>query len=234
MSDAPLPSIDDLVATREAWHALAEHVLAKARYVATGRIGLRATAGGFGTPPYPSQEGERQLLVVGDQLVVRDDHGERSAPITTLAAAGEHVGVEPGAPTDVYTPTTPFTPDAPLAVDPATAARLADWFALVDQALAALRAEHPDEDPAEAQLWPEHFDLATTLHPSPDHGVNYGGSPGDEGHPAPYLYVGPWNVPTGGFWNEPFGASRSLDEVGSVQDALAFFREGHEQAARAR
>lgn len=24
--------------------------------------------------------------------------------------------------------------------------------------------------------------------------VNVGGSPGDEGHPLPYLYVGPWSV----------------------------------------
>ena len=43
---------------------------------------------------------------------------------------------------------------------------------------------------AAVQLWPEHFDLATTIDE-----VNYGGSPGDDGHPLPYLYVGPWTPP---------------------------------------
>ena len=78
------------------------------------------------------------------------------------------------------------------------------------------------------QLWPEHFDLATTVS-----GVNYGGSPGDAGHPTPYLYVGPYTPPTpdGGFWNEPFGASVDLAAVGSPADALAFFREGRARAA---
>ena len=37
-------------------------------------------------------------------------------------------------------------------------------------------------------LWPEHFDVAVT-----DNEVNYGVSAGDDGHPLPYAYVGPWD-----------------------------------------
>ena len=36
-------------------------------------------------------------------------------------------------------------------------------------------------------LWPEHFDLAIDVDE-----VNYGVSPGDGYHGAPYAYVGPW------------------------------------------
>ena len=73
-------------------------------------------------------------------------------------------------------------------------------------------------------MWPEHFDLATTL----EERVNVGASPGDDRHPLPYLYVGPWSTEElrDPFWNEPFGASLpwspDLDEAA----ALAFVRDG--------
>jgi hypothetical protein len=133
--------------------------------------------------------------------------------------------VQPGAPTDVYTPATPLDLDAPLFLLPRAATDLARWFALVDEALTAFRAEHAALEPAATQLWPEHFDLATSFAE-----VNVGGSPGDDGHDEPYLYVGPWTPPEGGFWNEPFGASRSWTEVPDADAALAFFRRGFEEA----
>ena len=78
------------------------------------------------------------------------------------------------------------------------------------------------DDPAEIQLWPEHFDLATSFAE-----VNYGLSPGDADHPWPYFYVGPWSPPpAGGFWNEPFGASLEVQEVPTVDEVLAFFGTG--------
>ena len=40
---------ESLPATREAWHRLAEHVLAAAQYAATGDIGLVPAPGGFAT-----------------------------------------------------------------------------------------------------------------------------------------------------------------------------------------
>ena len=86
----------------------------------------------------------------------------------------------------------------------------------------AFTTDHVADDPAESQLWPEHFDLATTMAE-----VNYGCSAGDDGHPWPYLYVGPWSPPAqGGFWNEPFGASLSLEDVPLVGEVLEFFARG--------
>lgn len=220
---------EPLVSTRLAWQAVAEHVLSAALHAATGRIGLRAAPGGFATPPYPAPDGggERRLRVEGTDLVVEGDGVEVGrAPLTTLRAAAELAGTEPGAPTAVYTPSTPLDLDAPLPVDPGAAARLAAWFALVDEALAELSRQHEGDEPATVQLWPEHFDLATTIAE-----VNLGGSPGDDEHPRPYLYVGPWTPPpVGGFWNEAFGASRDREDVADVGTALAFLREGLDRA----
>jgi hypothetical protein len=42
-----------LVATRTAWHAVADLVLAGPQYTRSGRIELRATPGGFGTVAAP-------------------------------------------------------------------------------------------------------------------------------------------------------------------------------------
>ena len=199
--------------------------LASAVHAATGRIGLRPAPGGVGTPPFPSTHGPRQLRVDGTELVDRDDRGERRAGLTTLRAAAAFVGIEAGAPADVYRPVTPLDLDAPLTVGGATVARIADWFGLVERALTRLSDDLADEEPSTIQLWPEHFDIATTISR-----VNYGGSPGDDGHSRPYLYVGPWDLPApeGSFWNEPFGASMPAEVVRSDDDALAFFRKGRE------
>ena len=40
-------------------------------------------------------------------------------------------------------------------------------------------------------LWPEHFDVAAT-----EDEVNYGVSAGDDYHPTPYAYLGPWTQRT--------------------------------------
>jgi hypothetical protein len=74
-------------------------------------------------------------------------------------------------------------------------------------------------------LWPEHFDLSSTVNE-----VNYGVSPGDDAHPGPYAYVGPWTPRTGAFWNASFGALRARDEVTTAAGLLAFFEEGRAQA----
>ena len=215
----------EAVSTRESLHILAEHVLCAARHAATGRIGLRQTPGGFGTPPFPSAHGDRRLRIDGDELVIEDDRGERRAPITTLRSAGELAEIAPGAPTEVFTPTTPLDLDAPLVVDAAEAAHLANWYLLVNAALEQLRSEVGADDDTIIQLWPEHFDLAVTIDE-----VNFGGSLGDDPHPTPYLYVGPWSPPEpdGGFWNEPFGSSLDSAEVHDATAALAYFRRGRQ------
>jgi hypothetical protein len=208
----------ELEETRRGLHAVAEQVLAGARHRATGRIGLRVSPGGFATPAFDG----RVLRVDGTDLVVERDGRERRAALVTVAAAAAFAGVEPGAPAETYTPATPVDPDRPLGLDPAAAARLAAFFATVDAALAVLvAARAADADPV--QLWPEHFDLATTVTQ-----VNVGGSPGDELHPEPYLYVGPWDRTglTGPFWNEPFGASRPAAADLDAATAREWFEEG--------
>ncbi|HEY8543463.1 MAG TPA: hypothetical protein VIL36_00385 [Acidimicrobiales bacterium] len=220
------------VATRQGLHAVAEHVLAAALHRATGRIGLRPTPGGFGTPWF----GGRRLGVEGVDLVVeeRDDAAgagsgaavvrARRAPLTTVGEAATFAGVEPGAPAGVYPPATPLVPGAPLALDPAAAAVVHDWCATVGAALAVWRAELVARGvpiAGEPQLWPEHFDLALVAGE-----VNYGGSPGDDDHDEPYAYVGPWRRDglAGEYWNEPFGASRPRHDLPDPRTVVAFFR----------
>jgi hypothetical protein len=80
-------------------------------------------------------------------------------------------------------------------VDPDAAAALAAWFAFVTGVVEELRADAPAELAATPpQLWPEHFDVAIELG-SEEGGQRaaYGGSPGDEEHEEPYLYVAPWD-----------------------------------------
>lgn len=209
--------------TRRDLHAVAEHVLAAALHAETGRIGLRASAGGFATPPIRAGSAERELRVEGIDLVVVDGRAERRAPLRTIAAAAELVGIEPGGPSDVYELSTPLEPDRPLELDSSAAAILHGWFALTSSALEVFCRSRASDGPSVAQLWPEHFDLAVTINQ-----VNYGGSPGDQEHAGPYIYVGPWAQERGPdeFWNEPFGASAGWDQVTSPESALEFFERG--------
>ncbi len=234
----PLPAPDpaELAATRQSWHALAEHVLAPARHRATGKIGLRFTRGGFGTPFF-RDPGDRdlQLRVEGASIVVsRDDTIER-APLTSVRAAADAAGVPAGAPSGVYRPTTALTPDEPLTVDHAAARFLGEWHGFAASVLEQLRAEaEPVDAASRVQLWPEHFDLSVDLgHEEAGARGTFGASPGDGNHHEPYLYVTHWtDVPADRFWNEGSfpGASVSLAEVLGASDqravALEFLRAG--------
>lgn len=205
----------DLVRTRLTLHRLAEHVVSPARRTVTGRIGLVPAPGGFATPPF-GDDG-RVVGVDGLELVVRDATGEQRAPLTTLRAAARLAGV----PDDVP------DADAPLELDPAAVAELARWWQLGFDAIAALLAEIPGGDAVEVWIWPEHFDVGTAVDR-----VNYGASPGDDTIPQPYLYVGPWDGPPSGdpFWNAPFGAARTAEQISGVAHALQFLREGRRRA----
>jgi hypothetical protein len=87
-----------------------------------------------------------------------------------------------------------------------------------------------DDQPSGLTLWPEHFDVAIRAGEG-----NYGASPGDTQILKPYLYVGPTGLDlaaTGDrFWNQPFGAAITWDDVRSVEDAVEFFRQGRQHAA---
>jgi hypothetical protein len=203
--------------TRLGLHALAEHVLAPLRYRLEGRIGLQPIDGGFG-PPLP--DGRRVVAVDGH---LRD--GERSTPITTLGDAGRFLDTPVAAPADVYPPTTDGDPDRPLGVEPEAAHVVGRWFALGARLLDGVTARAAaGDEPTEAQLWPEHFDLALSIGPDGAR-ANVGVSPGDGDHAEPYVYVGPWEPRTGGIWNEPWGASLSYAAVRAGADPLAFVLE---------
>ena len=211
-----------LAATRTGLHQVAEHILAAALHAETGEIALMPSPGGFRTPPFGRDR--RFLAVEGTELVASGAEGSRRTALTTLRAAAEFAGITPGAPAGVYRPATPLDLDERLMIDPAAARVLADWYQLGAQALRSFAAEFPDDQPSAAVLWPEHFDLGITAG-----SINYGASPGDSRVPEPYLYVGPHDGPPPGdpaFWNAPFGAARTIHQIGAAADAAAFFRDG--------
>jgi hypothetical protein len=206
--------MDVYARTRLHLHGIAETLIAGPQHRAHGTIRLAIRPGGFGGVALP-------LAVDGVELVVSGGVAERRVPLRgTARELAARVGVTAGAPAGLYPDGSGLDLDAELAISAAAAAEIESWFALGD---AALREFAPDLTPV---LWPEHFDLAVTVGE-----VNYGVSPGDCGHPAPYAYVGPWTVPDGEFWNAPFGAVRELDEVGTPAGLTAFFRAGKAAAS---
>lgn len=169
----PLPA--GFAATREALHRVAEDVLKPKRVLETGNeIALGFSPGGFGSPPWSEgkESGKSGRIQVEGVEIVTTEGDEESR-----RSAGD--------------------------IDPAAAAALADWFAFGTIVLAELLVHHPDLDPVPIRLWPEHFDVATELGAEGEgQRANYGASPGDEEHPEPYIYVGPWDQSVAGdLWN---------------------------------
>ncbi|MGH3382422.1 MAG: hypothetical protein ACRDP6_47605 [Actinoallomurus sp.] len=224
---APLPRA--FVPTRRSLHTLAEHVVAPARHAANGKIGLRFTRRGFGTPYFGAGH---QVRVEAGHLVI---DGAEHTP-ATLGEAATLAGVPLGMPPDVYTPSTPGAPDTHLPVNPAAAEALGAWFGFGWSVLEQLRFDGRSLTPGRVQLWPEHFDPAVDLgEESAGRRASFGASPGDDAHPEPYLYVGPWEKRTGAFWNDRTfgGAALSYGALLAAADqretALAFFRTGLEE-----
>jgi len=191
--------------TVDALHRVAEQIVAPARKP-DNEIALEATPGGFGTPEFEYEGRRRRVRVEGADLV----DGERRAPLTTLEQARRLVADL--VPHELS--------DDPLQVDARAAARLADWYAFGAGILSELAGGITSPI-----LWPEHFDIAIELRE-----VNYGFSPGDEHHPEPYAYVGPWSAEVSGeLWNARGfrGAELSYAELLAAADpraaALEFF-----------
>jgi hypothetical protein len=61
--------------------------------------------------------------------------------MTTVAAAAELAGVQPGAPEEVYAPATTLTPDVPLVLDSRSVEFLGAWFGFAASVLEQVRAE---------------------------------------------------------------------------------------------
>jgi hypothetical protein len=200
--------------TRISLHGVAEGILAGPQYVRAGTIRLQVLPGGFGTVTDPL------VRVVGTDLVLAD--GRRLPMTGTFAGLAEAAGLTFTVP-DLYPDHAPVGADDPIEVDAREAARLSAWWERGRQALASFA---PSERPV---LWPEHFDLAVEVGQ-----VSYGLSPGDAYCEQPYAYVAPWagdRLDTS-FWNAPFGASRTIEDLPAADDLTRFFRLGQEQAAR--
>lgn len=217
-----------LVETRLALHRVAVYALSPARRRVNGKIALRWTLGGFGTPFFGDDE---QVRVEGTTLVRQRGEHAAAEPLTTLAAAAAFVldGPPDLAWAEPFDVPAPGDPDAPIPVDPAAAAFLGDWYGLAVSVLEALRAEPAIGDAGRVQLWPEHFDLAFDALAG-DSRTTFGASPGDAAVPEPYFYVLP-AVPDGSdLWTaEAFtGAILRFDELLAAPDqraaVLAFLR----------
>jgi hypothetical protein len=177
----PLP--DEFARTVHALHRVAEELVAPARKP-DNEIALEATPGGFGTPPFEHEGATHRVRVDGVELVHEVDGAEQRAALTSLAAGGRVVAGLVAAELD----------DAPLELDDAAASALARWYAFADATLRELGGT--------PVLWPEHFDIAIDLgDEAAGRRATYGFSPGDEHHPEPYAYVGPWAEVSGDLWN---------------------------------
>jgi hypothetical protein len=198
--------------TRHSLHGLAELVLAGPRYTADGSMRLRADEEGIRTwddPPVRLSGGE--LMNAGARTALDG---------LTFAEAAAAVGLTVQPLDHVYRDGPHVAPDERIILDTAE-------ISLVEEALAlgnrALRSFAPELEPI---LWPEHFDIAISLGE-----VNYGVSPGDGYHEAPYAYVGPHEARHGAFWNAPFGAVRPVSGFVDTDALVLFFRDGARESA---
>ena len=226
----------DLTPTRRGLHQIAVHVMARRRSDVTGRFGLRPSPGGLATPAFGDGDELEVVRTSGRFLVLERGGDVRVAPITTLAAAAELVGVDLSAPLSVGADTPAQVPvDDPLAIDHGDAGVLAAWWAFGRTVIDEVMATDPvPESPTVQQVWPEHFDLGCSVGCDGTR-LNLGASPGDGYEPTPYLYVGPWSSERPGapaYWNAPFGAVLRLSQIDHLtpaerrSHAVAFFTRG--------
>jgi hypothetical protein len=229
----PVPG--NLVAVRNSLHQLAFFAISPARYRMTGRMGLMATDGGFGTPEFDG----RVLRVEGNLLVSEHDGNIATRTIGTVRDASEFFGFEYETDwfADFHDPLVPTDPDRELEVDAETSRFIGDWFVYGFDLLNRFRETGvPEDDVSETQLWPEHFDPATE---SGDHDkgqrASFGASPGDTDHPEPYLYVSSWSEidRSNPYWNESsfngasLGYAQLLTADDPIERGLAFLIEGY-------
>lgn len=197
------------VTTRRQLRGVAESFVAGPQYRSAGTIRLAVRPDGFTGTTIP-------VAVRGTELVWGDEAATLTGPVGALAS---RTGLDVGPPEGAYAITDALAPDVDLDLDPASAELIhrslyAGGFALTT----AVPRAHP-------VLWPEHFDVAVT-----EDEVNYGVSPGDDFHPLPYAYVGPFESHIGEFWNAPFGAFLALDPAHDLDrlatDVREFFDRG--------
>ncbi len=202
--------LQPLVSTRRSLHGVAELVIAGPQFAALGTIRLRLLPGGFGGAVSDVRVDGADLVWPGGRMPLAGTCRELADAVGAAATKPDSYGEGSG-----------VDPDEKLVFDPGALALLLGWFERGDAALGSFAPS------AERVLWPEHFDVGYALDE-----VNYGVSPGDDGHPEPYAYVGPWQPREGAFWNAPFGASRAATDLPDATAVVAFFEDGRAAAAR--
>jgi hypothetical protein len=193
-----------LAVTRRRLHGIGECLMAGPQRRAGGRLTLRVTPGGFATTGAPA------LRLDGTDLLV--DESRRVPVAGTFCDLADALGVDFGAPPDGYPDGSEAGPDDDTALDVASALLIQEWYLLGD---AALRVMAPRQTPI---LWPEHFDVAILLNDT-----SFGVSPGDALHAGPYAYVSSSDHGASDFWNAPFGAIRSHEQMRSIDDLVIFW-----------
>ena len=234
LSEAGPVTTSVLAHTRRGLHELAEQVLAAEEFRHTGRIGLKPSPGGFGTPWVIADGAKRCARVEGTELVLVVGDERIAAPVTTIRAAGELLDLEPAAP-PVYTPATAVDLDRPLELDAAAVQEIADWYEFGFGALERFVAAHGDLS-NEPTLWPEHFDLAVTVPDEVRGEIVVGVSPGDDEDAEPYAYVA-WRGfevddagrPVDDWWNRPWGRWVPASEFETADDLVDLFEEGFQR-----
>ncbi|MCA1736939.1 MAG: hypothetical protein LC739_12820 [Actinobacteria bacterium] len=228
----PLPEGYD--STRRALHQLAFFAVAPKRHAATGKIGLRYTHGGFGTPFFA--EGE-QVRVEGGMLIRQAGESVSQARVITLSEACVFVEI-PYRETwfeGFRDPLEPVGADTELLITQEAADAHGDWFGFGASVLEQVRRTEGAPEVGRLQLWPEHFDLGFEMG-SGSHRATYGASPGDDRHPEPYLYVSPWEAgdKSNPFWNDRAfnGASLSYRILLESDDQHIAARDFYEHAYR--
>jgi len=224
--------------TRRSLHEVAFFALSPRRYQVTGKMGLRYTHGGFGTPFFRAGTGDdEQIRVEGDHLVRQVGPTVAREAITTPREAARFVGTEFQSRwfegfNDELSP----HPDRVLDVDEAASEAIGHWFGFATHVLELARRTPGAEDVSRVQLWPEHFDVAFEMGSSERaRRASYGASPGDDSHPEPYFYVAAWGSidRSDPYWNDNGfnGGSLTYRELREADDpystALAFLADGH-------
>ena len=202
-SAAPDPAV--FTATRRRLHGIGECLMAGPQRRAGGRFTLRVTPGGFATTGSPA------LRLDGTDILV--DECRRVAVAGKFSDLADALGVDFGAPLDDYPAGSEATPTDEVSLDATSARLIQAWYLKAD---AALRVMAPRQTPI---LWPEHFDVAILLDDT-----SYGASPGDAFHPTPYAYVSSAVHDGSDFWNAPFGAIRSQEQMHAIDDLVTFWR----------
>jgi hypothetical protein len=217
--------------TRDELHRIAAHVLGRRRYAVSGHFGLRASPAGISTPAFgPEPETLRltPLCLVREVGSASRGLALAGATLSSLAAfGGADLGDGFSAGADMPEP---GPADEALELDATELADLFSWFDLGWRVLDEVMAERIGTCVSSTiQLWPEHFDVGTSLELESGEGVNLGFSPGDGFSDEAYVYVGPQSAARPGpssYWNAPFGAVVRRSQVHDVEDCAAFIRAG--------